>query len=152
MGQYREIEGDLITLAKAGEFDVIAHGCNCQCRMGAGIAPLMAKAFGCDKYVMENKSMQGEFRKMGNIDYDIYHRDLDPLFVVNAYTQFQPGPNLDIEALILCMRKINYVFRGKHIGLPKIGCGLAGGDWSVVSFHIKRELKDCQVTVVILKQ
>jgi ribonucleoside-diphosphate reductase beta chain len=39
-------DGDLITLAKAGKFDVIAHGCNCHSTMGAGIAPQMAKAFG----------------------------------------------------------------------------------------------------------
>jgi hypothetical protein len=39
---------------------------------------------------------------------------------------------LDYEALTLCMRKINYTFTGKHIGLPMIGCGLAGGDWNIV--------------------
>jgi len=47
---YQEIEGDLIVLAKEGKFDVIAHGCNCQCIMGAGLAPQMAKAFGADKF------------------------------------------------------------------------------------------------------
>ena len=32
------IKGDLIKLALQGEFDVIVHGCNCFCTMGAGIA------------------------------------------------------------------------------------------------------------------
>jgi O-acetyl-ADP-ribose deacetylase (regulator of RNase III) len=32
------LRGDLIELAKAGEFDAIIQGCNCQCRMGRGIA------------------------------------------------------------------------------------------------------------------
>jgi O-acetyl-ADP-ribose deacetylase (regulator of RNase III) len=27
-------DGDLITLALAGEFDVMIHGCNCHCNMG----------------------------------------------------------------------------------------------------------------------
>jgi len=31
------IPGDLIALAKAGEFEVIVHGCNCFCTIGAGI-------------------------------------------------------------------------------------------------------------------
>ena len=31
---YQEIEGDFIQLALQGKFDVIAHGCNCQCTMG----------------------------------------------------------------------------------------------------------------------
>lgn len=38
------------------------------------------------------------------------------------------------------------------IGLPQIGCGLAGGDWNKVKEIIKKELKDCFVTVVIYKE
>ena len=37
------VDGDLIKLAKQGRFDVIVHGCNCFCQMGAGIAPQMAE-------------------------------------------------------------------------------------------------------------
>jgi len=40
-------------------------------------------------------------------------------------------------------------FAGKHIGLPLIGAGLAGGDWDRIRVIIKKELKDCNVTVVI---
>jgi hypothetical protein len=29
MGNYKEVFGDLIELAKRGQFDVIGHGCNC---------------------------------------------------------------------------------------------------------------------------
>lgn len=47
---YTEVNGDLIKLAKRGEFDVIGHGCNCFCTMGAGIAPQMAEAFDCDSF------------------------------------------------------------------------------------------------------
>jgi len=36
-----------------------------------------------------------------------------------------------------------------HIGLPKIGAGLAGGDWNRIKEIIKTELTDCKVTVVI---
>ena len=42
------------------------------------------------------------------------------------------------------------MFSGKHIGLPKIGAGLAGGDWNIIKKIIQTELKDCKVTVVIL--
>lgn len=34
MMRYQEVDGDLIELAKKGEFDVIAHGCNCRIRTG----------------------------------------------------------------------------------------------------------------------
>jgi len=60
---------------------------------------------------------------------------------------------LDYEALTLCMRKINHIFKGKHIGLPGfIGGGLAGGDVSKIREIIKKELKDCKVSIVFLPQ
>jgi O-acetyl-ADP-ribose deacetylase (regulator of RNase III) len=161
---YNEINGDLIKLALEGKFDVIAHGCNCFCTMGAGIAPQMAKAFGCDKYPMEKSSLKGDINKLGCIDWKEYEGfDLKSeyiLYVINAYTQYGFGSNhsngtqtpLDYEALTLCMRKINHVFKGQHIGLPQIGCGLAGGNWFVVKQIIQTELKDCDVTVVIFKK
>ncbi len=39
------VHGDLIKLALTGEFDVIIHGCNCQCEMGAGIAKAIKSTF-----------------------------------------------------------------------------------------------------------
>jgi O-acetyl-ADP-ribose deacetylase (regulator of RNase III) len=169
---YQEIEGDLIRLAKEGTFDVITHGCNCLSNMGAGIAPQMAKAFGVDKFQME---LWGPtIGKLGCIDYETFVigqnaiwslEDADnklgepELAVVNSYTQYRYGKNhtdgvskpLDYEALTLCMRKINTTFSGKHIGLPKIGAGLAGGDWNRIKKIIQTELKDMKVSVVIYK-
>ena len=155
---YQEIDGDLIELAKQFYFDVIAHGCNCHSTMGAGIAPQMAKAFGCDRFVMER--IGSDVNKLGNIDYQTINVNENELAVVNAYTQFNYGRNhadgdakpLSYEALTLCMKKINVLFAGKHIGLPKIGAGLAGGDWERIKFIIQRELVDCQVTVVNYKK
>lgn len=158
---YNEVNGDLIELAKSGMFDVITHGCNCLSTMKAGIAPQMAEAFGCDKFEMERWSMGHSITKLGNIDYEqipIGHGLW--ITVVNSYTQYSYGKNhadgvsnpLDYEALTLCMRKINHTFKGKHIGLPKIGAGLAGGDWDRIKNIIQTELKDCNVTVVIYKK
>lgn len=146
--KYREISGNLITLAKEGEFDVIVHGCNCFCTMGAGIAPQMAKAFGADKFPLEAVEYKGDINKLGQIDWNNlwkgtdgeYHQAVDEYWdiaVVNAYTQYGFGSNhedgierpLDYEALTMCLRKINQIFKGKKIGLPMIGCGLAGGVW-----------------------
>lgn len=172
-GTYTEVDGNLIKLALAGKFDVIAHGCNCHSKMGAGIAPQMARAFGCDRFSME--LWGSDINKLGNIDYQRFvlgentvwslehaknNRNEPELTVVNAYTQFNYGRNhadgdlkpLDYEALTLCMRKLNVEFAGKHIGLPKIGAGLAGGDWNRIKEIIKNELKDCKVTVVNYKK
>lgn len=169
---YNEIDGDLITLAKEGKFDVITHGCNCLSNMGAGIAPQMARAFGVNTFDMERQGP--DIEKLGCIDYKTFvlgentvwslddyknNKNEPELTVVNSYTQYRYGRNhadgtsrpLDYEALTLCMRKINNVFEGKHIGLPKIGAGLAGGDWNRIKTIIQTELKDCDVTVVNYK-
>lgn len=173
---YSEINGDLIKLAKEGHFDVISHGCNCWNQMGAGIAPQMASAFGCNKFQKELPEYKGDINKLGTIDYETLHfsnwdqkfekypdegdKILYSLIVVNSYTQYNYGPNhkdgdkrpIDYEALTLCMRKMNLIFKGKHIGLPMIGDGLAGGDWNRIKQIIQTELSDCDVTIVIYKK
>lgn len=180
---YKEIKGDLISLALKGYFDVITHGCNCQCKMGAGIAPQMVKTFKCNEYPyqLELAMYKGDVNKLGCIEahmFEIskdgnvftpirgrgYTSDTPPrlfdLWVVNSYTQYNYGRNhtdgdkkpLDYEALTLCMRKINRIFAGKKIGLPKIGAGLAGGNWDRIKEIVQTELKDCDVTVVIYEK
>jgi O-acetyl-ADP-ribose deacetylase (regulator of RNase III) len=158
--KFNEVDGDLIKLAIQGEFDVIAHGCNCFCTMGRGLAPQMAEAFGCNRFPMEAHWRKGEYNKLGQIDAQIiYPNDLptlkSELWVINAYTQYHwdtATKPLDYEALTLCLRKINKLFPNRYIGLPEIGCHLAGGDWNIVKEIIKKELKDCDVTIVHYKQ
>lgn len=156
------IKGDLIKLAKEGRFDVIAHGCNCVGVMGAGIAKQMADVFRANSFPKEKIR---NINKLGTIDYqpvgcykynssENYNGEIKLVeysricILVNAYTQYLPGANLDYEALQLCLRKINHNFKDKHIGLPKIGCGIAGGKWSKVSKYIQAELTDCKITIV----
>jgi len=166
---YQEIDGDLIGLARNGQFDVITHGCNCLSNMGAGIAVAMKNTFGCNNFRME--LVGPSILKLGNIDFEDFlvssfnvlpadYNGLStqelkfPLTVINSYTQYEYGGKMPLsyDALVLCLRKINYMFKGKHIGLPKIGCGLAGGDWNTVRLIIKNELKGCKVTVVNYKK
>ena len=168
MGSYKEIYGDLIVLAKQGEFDVISHGCNCHNCMGSGIAPQMANAFGADKFKMESKEYRGDINKLGTIDYKHLvvlengtgvvdyapHWVGNSLVVVNSYTQYGTARYygdiaLDYSALDLCLHKINHIFKGKRIGLPLIGGGLAGGDPETIKEMIQHNLLDCDVTLVL---
>lgn len=152
---YKETHGDLLKLALQGEFDAVAHGCNCFCVMGAGIAPQFARHFGADQFPLEDPKYRGNMNKLGMIDAKhIILPNTKPLIVINAYTQYDTRPTylgqaLDYEALTLCFRKINQRYRGKKLGLPQIGCGLAGGSWSIVKKLIHAELADVDVTVVI---
>lgn len=149
------VQGDIIQLAMSGNYDVVVHGCNCFCRQRRGLAPQMALAFGTHKFSKEDVAYVGYIDKLGSIDYEhMYLPNNNELIVVNAYTQYHwelPsvfGIPLDYDALNLCLTKINRHFKGKHVLLPKIGCGLAKGDWVRVYGSIRTRLVDCDVTVV----
>lgn len=149
---YKEIEGDLVNMAKNGQFDLITHGCNCKKTFGAGIALTIKKKFPL-AYVTDIESSS----KLGNISIC---NDYTECIIVNSYTQIFPGyseGSIDSNvnryiAIESCMKKINKQFKGKHIGLPLIGCGLAGLKWNLVKKIIKKELKGMNVTIVKYKK
>ena len=62
------IRGNLITLAKQGEFDIVAHGCNCFCTMGAGIAKSIKQSFP-EAYAADSCTKKGDKRKLGTCTY-----------------------------------------------------------------------------------
>lgn len=150
--ELHEMSGDLIDLAQQGNFDVIAHGCNCYCTMGGGIAPQMARAFGCDKFPLEDQKYSGDETKLGKIDFASVDVNGKELIVVNAYTQYGfGGKPFDYDAFEKIVAEMNTVFKGKHIGLPKIGAGLGGGNWHTIRKMIKTGFTDCKVTIVNYK-
>ncbi len=61
--KYKEIIGCLIEKTLAGEFDVIAQGCNCQNVQKSGISPQFVNAFGTDKFELEHDNFKGNVNK-----------------------------------------------------------------------------------------
>lgn len=146
MGAYTEIKGNLIAMAKESKFDIIGHGANCKKMMGAGIAYQIAREFPI-AYQADKIDTRMPRQRLGDLTYTQYG---DNLFVVNLYTQYEGGPNLDYSALELSLRKMTLIFnKNLKIGLPQIGCGIAGGDWEKVKEIIQRVLSDYDVTVVM---
>jgi O-acetyl-ADP-ribose deacetylase (regulator of RNase III) len=149
----KEIEGDLIKLAKEGEFDVIVHGANCMQVMGSGIAKTIRQVFP-EAWYADLATTKGDLGKMGTLS--IAH--INDLTIVNAYTQFnylgrKTGKmDLNYVALRMCMKQIKKKFTGKRIGMPLIGAGLAGGDWNVIKTILEEELFDEDLTIVKLKK
>lgn len=135
--------GNLITLAQQGRFDVIIHGCNCFCTMGAGIAKGIKQVFP-EAYTADLATTKGDQTKLGTYSSAVITTERQALTVVNAYTQFNwrkgKTMNADYEAIRAVFRAIKRDFTGKRIGYPAIGAGLAGGDWEVISQIIEEEL------------
>jgi len=156
------IKGDLIDLAKQGKFDVIGHGVNCFCRQKSGLAKQMVENFQTNdpqKYTLEHENYNGDIKKLGNIQFHvkqvrISNTNSGYIFnVINCYTQYYYGYDentlyVDYEAVALCFKKINHIFKGKEVGLPWIGCGLANGNKEVINHLMIAYLKDVNLTIV----
>ena len=146
------IRGDLIQLAKAGKFDVIVHGCNCFCTMGAGIAKAIKDNFP-EAYKIDRESEYGARSKLGTgtiVNIRLFNNTIT---IVNGYTQYNykgKKPLVEYDAVRTLFRNVKERFGGKRIGYPKIGAGLAGGDWEIIKNIIDEELLGEDHTLVVL--
>ena len=103
-----KIKGDLVKLALRGNFDVIVHGCNCFCTMGAGIAVAIKTTFP-EAYKADLKTTKGDRGKLGNYSSATVEREGHQITIVNAYTQYHysgPGNKADYDAMRVTMNGI----------------------------------------------
>ena len=138
----KTVKGDLIALAIEGKFQVIVHGCNCHCTMGAGIAKTIKQKFP-EVYQADCATIKGERSKLGTITYSEVQQEGSIFHVVNGYTQFNwrgRGVLADYDAIRSVFRLVKQQFSGMTIGYPLIGAGLAKGDWTIISSIIDEEL------------
>lgn len=107
--------------------------------MGGGIAKQIKKqfpaAFSADKKTPRSGSKLGTYScaKIGD------------LVVINAYTEVYPrknGKEDRLQAIKDAFILIKDDFAGQRIGIPKIGAGLAGGDWNTIQAAIARSWKE----------
>jgi len=116
-------KGDLFSV----EADVIAHGCNCQGVMGAGIAKAFAAKF---------PSMYREYSKECYIgtyvpgDFMPWHEN--DVMGVNLFTQENPGADATYEAVVVSLIGVSqrikraYALHPVIFAMPLIGCGIGG--------------------------
>ena len=144
----KKIKGDLIKLALAGEFDVIVHGCNCFHTMNSGIARQMRETFPTAYSIDVETTEKGDKSKLGSISAVVVHNsNKENIWVVNGYTQFNYGYEgakyCDYDAIRGVFTQVRRAFKNQdlRIGYPKIGAGLGGGDWKIISQIIDEELE-----------
>ena len=148
----KTITGDLIKLAKDGDFDVIVHGCNCFNTMGAGIAKIIAREFPQAKEA-DALTQKGDRAKLGNYTQATVQTDAGELTIVNGYTQYNYGRGtrqVSYSAMTNLFKSIALSFPDKKIGYPLIGAGRAGGDWDIISQIIVEALPTIDHTLVVL--
>ena len=131
------------------EEPIIVHGVNCQGKMGSGVAKSIREKWPVvyDYYAAyltggANPEMLGKII-IAPIGFGRY--------VVNAFTQNSYGRNkhivyVDYTAVRSCFVDLTQAilrskFADKEVGvaMPKIGAGLANGDWEIISNIIEEE-------------
>ena len=129
--------------------DYILQGCNCFNAMGGGFAYMVAKLYP-EAVAADNQTIRGDKSKLGN--YTIGGP------IINGYCQYTPGgPEHDTtpsryEWITGLFKNINRDFKGKNIAIPRIGAGIAGGDWHIISHIISTHCPDVELTVYLWDQ
>lgn len=142
------IEGNILNAKE----DIIAHQVNCQGVMGAGLAKQIKSKYYNSYLTYKNMCDEAEDKKelLGRIKQ---YRENDGKTICHIFSQLDYGRSkrqTDYEALHKGLKKLEIVARNtdKTIALPfGIGCGLAGGDWSIVYKIIEDVFKDYEVTL-----
>ena len=145
------IKKDLIKAFKENEINVIIQQCNVFCTQGSGLAKNIRQEYP-EVYNVDAATIKGDRSKLGTFTHAVINREnISPVgYIINLYGQYAYGKGLqtDYDAqrkgfknIVEFLNNCGSVDTIK-IGLPLIGCGLAGGDWNVVQQIIKEELVD----------
>jgi len=128
-----------ILIVKQG---IICHQVNCRGKMGAGIALSIRKKWPIVYNEYINAFKKGEL-SLGNV---ILSKINSHLYVANLCGQYyygRKGKYTEYIAIRTCLKYINKISwnKGLTIYIPKnMGCGLAGGDWSIIYKIIEEEI------------
>lgn len=128
---------------------VIAHQVNCKGVMGAGIAKQIKEKFPtvfdgykafCDENNNDKDLLLGNAQLI-QINDDVY---VCNLFGQNTYNAKTKQTNyLALSLALYKMLKQMENLGIKNVAIPhKIGCGLGGGDWTIVKNMIEEAFKD----------
>lgn len=144
------VKGDVFS-TKA---QIIAHGCNCRGGYGAGIAATMAKKYP-ESARMYLKKFKEEGWKLGEVQVVSVGNNR---FIANCATQDKYGSPrggviyASYPAIKKVMEQLKEICDENQwtLAMPKIGAGLAGGDWVVIEKIINDVFQDTEVLVYVL--
>ena len=147
---YSEIQGDLFSNIKEGAG--YAHCIANDGRYGAGIAPVFIdKIFNIRDKVLEALASNPWTGKGKTVMIKASHDGVNVYtfnMVTKEMTWYKPTYSTVEEAL----KDIKYLMLDegiKELRLPRIGCGIDGLDWEVVSDMIKTMFKDTNIIITV---
>ncbi len=143
-----EIKGDLFRPFARKEFDLMVHGCNCFHSFGKGFAAIVKHKYP-QAHTADKKTPKGSRANMGTYS----QAETEHGIIINLYSQFHYGfgsVNCDIGAIKEGFALLNEEYKGKKVCIPRIGAGLAKGDWNKIKPAIESVAPDLDITVFIV--
>lgn len=146
------IQKDLFT----APVDLIAHGCNCKGGFGSGVAGIIAQKNPEAKNAYLNK-YQSDGWRLGEVQI-VPVKNSSYKYIANCSTQLNYGgakPGVvyaDYGAIKQVMKELKSLCDENNwtIAIPKIGAGLARGDWKKIESIINEVFKDQEIFVYYL--
>lgn len=134
------VDGDILDV----ESGIIAHQVNCVGVMGAGLALQIRNKYP-EVYTKYKDCCDTGHSRLGScLLVDVGDVTIANLFAQNGYGR--RGVHTDYLALNKCLIELREFANGREIHIPYgLGCGLAGGDWFVVSAMIDALLPNVTV-------
>lgn len=157
------VKGDLVTMIRntlSGNKPkfIMAQGCNCQSVQGGGLAGQLREF--PEIYQADLDYPASPVDRLGNFSHALLE-GINSVVVMNAYTQYDFGTDkrhADYSAIRQIFKDLNTVLSVYYgqtdlpIYIPRIGAGLAGGDWKIIEKTINDVTPDIQITVVDYKK
>lgn len=139
------VRGDVLNVP----IGIIVHGCNCRGVMGGGIALSIKQRYPYAYEIYKQAEIDNGL-ELGFMSY----AEVEPnKFIVNAYTQDDFGTDkrqVNYEALATIFEKVAGLAADIQydrempeplpICFPKIGAGLAGGNWKIIEMIIDESI------------
>lgn len=142
------IKGNLVSLSLQNQFDIIIHGCNCFHKFGKGIAKSIREVYP-KAYDVDLETRKGDQAKLGTYSFCTYPN----VTIINAYTQYRYDhtlPMVDYDAIDKVFQLLSQqIDEDRRIGIPQIGAGLAGGQWSKIESIIEKYMNAHNLTCVM---
>ena len=148
------VSGCLLNALDNQEVNVIGHVVNCRGVMGGGIAKSIRERYPSvyEEYKAFHEDTKGGEYLLGRAqECYISASPIDSRAVFNLHAQLDYGTHkrqLNYGALGKCLFQMEQDSKGATVGFPYLlGCGLAGGDWSIVLEMIEFYFKDHSVKI-----
>ena len=137
------IKGDITKT----ELKYIAHGCNCQNKMGSGVAKALFTKFPEVKERYHNKFKHIEITNYKYLLGSVQTVISNDKKIFNCFTQEYYGYDgkkyVNYCSIVKAFLSLAYILKDSGpLAIPKIGCGLAGGDWNIVEQLINDTVGD----------